>query len=401
MKVLHVIASLATRYGGPSKACLEMARAAADLGHEVSIYTTNVDGPTELNVPTDSSVTEDGVEVRYFPIQLPRFWAFSIPLAKALRQTVKEYDIVHIHSLYLFHNAAAGHYCREYSVPYLIRPHGTLDPFLFERHRLRKIIMELLFERKNIKCAAAIHFTTEEEKRLAEPYTFGTPGIVVPHGLDLAEYQNLPASGAFKSQYPETNGKKIILFFGRINFKKGLDILARAYSMVARSRDDVHLVIAGPDNEGFGEKVRGWLSDEGVLERVTFTGMLKGLDKLVAMRDAEMFVLPSYSENFGIAVVEAMACGIPVIISDKVNIWREVEQGRAGKVTPCNVERFAEAMVDLIEAPKEAKLMGENGKVLVRDRFQWSKIAFALEAAYRSILSGEVSESLPMKGTHR
>jgi len=387
MKILHVIGWLAPRYGGPPKACLEMARAEARLGHEVSIYTTNVDGSTEMNVPTDSPVIEDGVEVRYFPVQPPRFWAFSLPLAKALRQTVREYDLLHIHSLYLFHSAAAGHYCREYDVPYLLRPHGTLDPFIFERHRLRKTVVELAFERKNIKRAAAMHFTTEEEKRLAEPYTFGTPGIVVPLGLDLGEYEDLPASGEFKSRYPETGGKKVILFFGRINFKKGLNILARAYSMVARSRDDVHLVIAGPDNEGYGEEVRGWLNDTGILERVTFTGMLLGLDKLAVMRDAEMFVLPSYSENFGISVVEAMACGVPVVISDKVNIWREVEMSGAGKITPCDAERFAKTMMELLDEPGEAKRMGENGKALVEERFQWSTVAIALEAAYRSILS--------------
>lgn len=392
MKVLHVIASLAYRYGGPPKACFEMARAVADLGHEVSIYTTNQDGPTELDVSTVSPVFKDGVEIRYFPIQHPRFWGFSFPLGRALHKAIREYDVVHIHSLYLFHNAVATHYCREYEVPYLIGPHGALDPFIFERHRLRKSVMEVAFQHKTIKHAAAIHFTTEDEKRLAEPYTFGTPGIVVPIGLDLAEYEDLPAPGVFKSRYPETGGKKIVLFFGRINFIKGLDILARAYSMVARSRDDVHLVIAGPDNEEFGEKVRGWLSDEGILERVTFTGMLRGLDKLAVMRDAEMLVLPSYYESFGISIAEAMACSVPVVISDKVNIWREVETGGAGRIAPCDAERFAETMMELLDEPGEAKRMGENGKALVEERFQWSTVAIALEDAYRSILSREVSE---------
>ena len=115
------------------------------LDHSVSIYTTNQDGPTELNVPTDQPVFKDEVEVQYFPIQHPRFWVFSIPLARALHKVIPEYDIVHIHSLYMFHNIVAALYCRKYNVPYLIRPHGTLDPFIYRRHRLRKSIMELLF----------------------------------------------------------------------------------------------------------------------------------------------------------------------------------------------------------------------------------------------------------------
>ncbi len=391
MKILHVIANLAPRYGGPPKACIEMAQAMASLGHTVSIYTTNQDGSSELDVPTYQPVFKDGVEIRYFPIQHPRFWGFSLPLAQVLCKAIREYDIVHIHSLYLFHNMIAAHYCRKYNVPYLIRPHGTLDPYIYKRHRLRKSVMELLFEHKNIKNAAAIHFTTEEEKSLAKPYVFKTPGIVVPHGLDLSEYENLPEQGTFRFRYPETDGKKIVLFFGRLNFKKGLDILVQAFARVARERDDVHLVLAGPDNEGFGDKVRLWLNKEGVLDCATFTGMLLGEDKLAVLQDADMFVLPSYSENFGISVVEAMACGVPVVISDKVNIWREVAASGAGRVASCDADRFAKMILELLDNPEMARQMGGNGKALVKERFQWSNVALAMESAYRSIVSGKIS----------
>ena len=365
-----------------------MARAVAGLGHGVSIYTTNQDGPVELDVPVDQQVFKDGVKIRYFPIQHPRFWGFSIPLAQALRKAIRKYDIVHIHSLYLFHNMAAAHYCRKYNVPYLIRPHGTLDPFLYKRHRLRKSVTEFLFERRNIKYAAAIHFTTEEEKNLAKPYIFQTPGIVVPHGLDLSEYESLPERGTFRTRYPEIDGKKIVLFFGRLNFKKGLDILVRAFARVTLKRNDVHLVLTGPDNERFGDKIRIWLSEQGILDRTTFTGMLLGEDKLAVLRDADIFVLPSYTENFGISVVEAMACGVPVVISDKVNIWHEVAAGRAGQVASCNSDRFAEMISDLLDNPETAKQMGENGKALVIERFQWPKVALAMEEAYSLIVSG-------------
>ena len=128
MKILHVIAGLAPRYGGPSQACRHMAAAMAARGHGVSIYTTNLDGPDVLDVPTDRAVEEDGVTIRYFPIQTPRFWGTSWPLARGLKEAIPEHDIVHIHSLYLFHDWAAGHICRAAGVPYIIRPHGTLDP---------------------------------------------------------------------------------------------------------------------------------------------------------------------------------------------------------------------------------------------------------------------------------
>ena len=171
----------------------------------------------------------------------------------------------------------------------------------------------------------------------------------------------MPEPGSFRRRHPEIGDKHIILFFGRVNFKKGLDILAKAFGAVARQRQDVHLVIAGPDNEGWGARVRTWLGEEGVLGRTTFTGMLLGPDKLAVLRDASMFVLPSYTENFGLAVIEAMAAGLPIIISDKVNIWREVESAGAGKVVPCEAGKFTKAILDLLDKPEMARQMGQKG----------------------------------------
>jgi glycosyltransferase involved in cell wall biosynthesis len=387
MKILHVIANLAPRYGGPSKACWEMARAVARLGHEVSIYTTNQDGPGELGVPLDRPVRRDGVAVRYFPIQAPRFWGTSLPLGRALRRKVPASDLVHIHSLYLFHDLVAGHWCRRYAVPYLVRPHGTLDPFIHRRHRWRKRLMERLFEDRNIRRAAALHFTTAEEEKLAAPFTFQTPGLVVPLGINWEEFAELPEPGGFRRRHPEIGDKAIILFFGRINFKKGLDILARAFGAVARRREDVHLVIAGPDNEGWGARVRTWLAEEGMGARATFTGMLLGPEKLAVLRDARLFVLPSYSENFGLAVVEAMAANLPVIISDRVNIWREVQAAGAGRVIPADAPALADQILNLLDNPEAATYMGQKGRSLVQERFQWPRIARSLVEAYERIIA--------------
>ena len=386
MKILHVISSLAPRYGGPPKACWEMARAVAQLGHEVSIYTTNQDGPGELAVPLGQPVWQEGVEIRYFPIQPPRFWGTSLPLALALRHKIPASDLVHVHSLYFFHSLVAGHYCRQNAIPYLVRPHGTLDPFIYRRHRWRKRLVELLFEHRNIRRAAALHFTTAEEQALAAPYTFDTPGLVVPLGIGADEFAVMPEPGSFRRRHPEIGDQRIILFFGRVNFKKGLDILAKAFGAVARRRQDVHLVIAGPDNEGWGARVRTWLSEEGVLGRTTFTGMLLGPDKLAVLRDASMFVLPSYTENFGLAVIEAMAAGLPIVISDKVNIWREVESAGAGLVVPCEAGKFTEAILDLLDKPEMARQMGQKGQALVRDEFYWPDIAVRLQEAYAILI---------------
>ena len=363
-----------------------MARAQARLGNEVHIYTTNQDGNGELPVPTDRAEVWNGVRLRFFPIQHPRFWGTSIPLARALKETIPAVDIVHIHSLYLFHTAAAALYSEKFHTPYIIRPHGTLDPYIFQRHRFRKMIVELLFQNRVIKRAAGIHYVTEEEKLLAEGYSHGTQGFVVPIGLEIEEYANSPANGSLFSRFPELNGKKIILYLGRVNFKKGLDILVRAFSSVAKERDDVHLLIAGPDDTGYWTKVKEWLKKEAVDTKAIFTGMLEGEEKLEALHHSSVFVLPSYSENFGIAVLEAMACGVPVVISEKVNLWPAVVGAKAGLVAPCDAAIFSRKILEILDDDQLARKMGMNGVALVRNNFSWDEIACELLSVYSSFI---------------
>jgi len=386
-----LISSLAPRFGGPSKACVEMAEATVRLGHEVSIYSTNMDGDNDLDVPLRRETIKNGVKYKYFQVNSPRFWKPSISMAKALNNDIPSFDLVHIHSLYLFHNLVGGYYCRKHDIPYIARPHGTLDPFLYKRHRWRKILVEKLFENRNLKNASAIHFTTEEEKLLAEKHCFGTPRFIVPNGLDTTMYDKLPVKGTFQKLYPETLGKQIILFFSRLNFKKGLDILAPAFARLAKENKKLHLVLAGPDNEGLGDWVKKVISDaqlpvEGAEKCVTITGMLSGENKLAALNDANLFVLPSYTENFGIAVIEAMLCGLPVIISDKVNIWRDVENDNAGLVGPCDREWFTANIRKLLADKNTCLTMGKAGIKSVKSRYDWNKIAVKLEGEYEKII---------------
>jgi len=146
-------------------------------------------------------------------------------------------------------------------------------------------------------------------------------------------------------------------------------------------------VITGPDNEGWGARVRTWLAEEGVAERTTFTGMLLGPEKLAVLRDAALFVLPSYAENFGLAVIEAMAAALPVVISDQVNIWREVKAAGAGRVIPTDPQALADQLLDLVDHPEAAACMGRKGRALVQERFQWPQIARSLAIAYERIIN--------------
>jgi glycosyltransferase involved in cell wall biosynthesis len=389
MRILHVIGNLAPESGGPAKACVEMARAVAARGHQVTVATTDF-SPSHGRAAPDLG-GRAGFDLQLFPVGFPRAWLTSWALKRGLDKLVREADLVHIHSLYLFHCWAAGMLCRRLGVPYIVRPHGTLDPVIHRRHRWRKRVMELWFQDGVLRDAAAIHYTSEEERRLAEPFVHGAPGAVVPLGLELADYADLPPPGSFRQRHPEIGERPILLFLSRLNFKKGLDVLIEATARAVAAGVDAHLVIAGPDG-GMEAAARRWVARQGLTSRTTFTGMLTGRDKLAAFRDASLFLLPSSSENFGIAVVEAMACGTPVIVSDRVNIWREIVADGAGIAEPPDAGRFASAMLRLLSDEPLRVAMGRAAREAVARRYQWSAIAADLEQLYAGLVHGRAPE---------
>jgi glycosyltransferase involved in cell wall biosynthesis len=397
MRILQVVATLAPRQGGPSIACPELCRELARQGHEVSIYASDVDGSGHLPVPLDRPVMDEGVAIRHFKgWSDPSKYMFSLDMWRALRDNVAEFDVVHIYSVYGFSSSAAAYWCRKRGVPYMVHPHGSFDPFLRRRHRPRKWFHAKLLAERDYRLATAVLFNSAEEMRLASDWPgLKTPGdggapkrFVVPVGLDPRWLQepDVAAGERLRSRLPELQGRRLVVYFGRINFKKGLDILARAFALVARDCDDIHLVLAGPDTEGYGRKVREWLREDGVLEKTTFTGLLEGEDRFAALQLADVFVLPSYTENFGQVVAEAMASSVPVVISDQVNIWPEVKQANAGLVVPCDAEATAEALRSVLADPEAARKMGRNGRRWVAEHLPWKMVATRMVNAYQEMV---------------
>jgi len=182
----------------------------------------------------------------------------------------------------------------------------------------------------------------------------------------------------------------VILFLGRINWKKGLDILVKAYALLAQRRDDVHLLIVGDDQRSYAEKVRRWIADYGIPDRVTFTGMLTGREKLEAYAGSDLFTLPSYSENFGMAVLEAMACRLPVVISDQVGVSKEVSEAKAGLIVDTDAKQLAEGMEHLLDNPHIRKKMGENGRQLVEEKFLLDTVAKKMINVYAEIINRQL-----------
>jgi glycosyltransferase involved in cell wall biosynthesis len=399
MKILQVVTTLAPSMGGPSIACPELSQELVRQGYQVSIYASDVDGSGHLNVPLGRPVLDKGVEIRYFRgLSWPGGYMFSPGMWRELRETVADFDVVHIYSVYGFSCSAAAYWCRKRCVPYIVHPHGSLDPFLRRRHRPRKWLHAKLLAERDFRRAAGVLFNSDEEMRLASDWSGlkmprrrageAPKQFVVPVGIDPRWLREPDAAAGerFRSKYSALMARRLVVYFGRINFKKGLDILARSFAKVARDREDLHLVLAGPDTEGYGQKVRAWLTESGVLEKATFTGLLEGEDRFAALQQADVFALPSYTENFGQAVAEAMASGVPVVISDQVNIWPEVKRASAGLVVPCDAEATAQALRYILDDPEKGRQMGSNGRQWVAEHLPWRVVAAEMANAYGEIV---------------
>jgi len=394
MKLLCVIPSYwpAFQYGGPIASNHNLNMALAKKGIDVTVYTTNVglNGKIDIN---NKKVNINGVKVVYFnytklfePIGTTG-WQFSWCMTEALKKNLKKYDITYIPAIWNYPAVIAGYYCRQYSKPYIIAPKGSLYPYTIKKKEWKKWPYYKLFAEKNIKSATAIHYTSEDEAEKCHlRLALKNKAIIVSNGIDLSEFTVLPDRERIMEHYPILKDKKIILFLGRINWKKGLDILVKAYSRLAKERSDIHLLIVGSNEGGYEKKLRRWLKNEGVLERVTLTGMLSGREKLEAFIGSDVFVLPSYSENFGMAVVEAMACNLPTIISNQVGICKEVKSARAGLVIHTDQDELYRALIELLDNKKKSLEIGRNGRKLVEEQFSIEKVADKMIKIFEEII---------------
>lgn len=299
------------------------------------------------------------------------------------------FDVVHIHGLYRFPASFSALISRLYKKPYLIRPHGSLDPYIHDRSTLNllplKRIYEKLLDFPNISNASLIHFTSLDESSLCKEYNFPTAEIVVPNGLDWNRYSQLPAKGWLRKKLG-LNEQPIVLFLGRLHFKKGFDVLMPAFSHVLQQFPDAQLVIAGPDNYGYAKQIKSWILEYNLDQNVHLVGMLDGEQVLNAYVDSDVFVLPSYTENFGVAVIEAMACSIPVVVSDRVNIHNIVSSYDAGLVTTLSPKKFSESIISILSNTQIAKYFGRNGRNLVYKEYTWERIVDGLTTSYQDII---------------
>lgn len=387
MNVLHIVPTYypAHRKGGPIQSIHALNKKLVRGGVNVTVYAT--DNFLDSNfIPRGESVNVDGVSVYYFPLTF-RPWEYSFKLHKALIKTVQNFDVVHITSMFRSASALGSYYSRKNKIPYIISPRGSLMKRPLESKGFFKKIYITLIEKIALNNAEAIHFTTDQEREEYEKLGFTyNHSIVIPNGIDLEGFKEAQ-KGHFRKKFNILGDKKILLFLGRLNWIKGLDTLIPAFAEVIKKEPKAVLVLAGGDDGGYGKNVKFLISKFQLEDKVVFTGLLTGLDKIAAFQESDLFVLPSYSENFGMAVVEAMYFGLPVVITEGVGIAPSVEKAEAGLIISKNEDELVGAILEILNNPEKAKTMGENGRKLVKEEFDIEKVAERWIDAYNELAS--------------
>jgi glycosyltransferase involved in cell wall biosynthesis len=383
MRILHVVPSYfpAVRYGGPIFAVHGLCQALAARGHAVEVFTTNVDGPGTCAVPIGIPVTLDGVRIRYFHCPLLRRLYLAPALGRALEREIDTFDAVHLHSVFLWPTWAAACAARKAGAPYVLAPRGMLiKDLIARRSRMAKSMWIRLVERSNVEHAAAIHLTSQLEAAELERFGWLLPRLaVIANGID----DPLPSAGEIASDVQAIAAEQpLVLFLGRLSWKKGLDRLLSAFARTRASK----LAIVGPDDEGLAPQLAR------LADGLRIAGRVRILPRIVVGREkehlfaaAQLFVLPSYSENFGNTVLEAMRRRVPVLVTPEVGAAAIVRESGGGVVIAGDPEPLGAAICRLTSDPGLARSMGEAGQRHAITHYTWSSIAARMQDLYESV----------------
>jgi glycosyltransferase involved in cell wall biosynthesis len=381
LRILQIVPTYfpAVRYGGPIRSVHALAKTLVERGHEVHVFTSSMDGPDDLDVRLRAPVNIEGVLVYYFPVPLLRRLCWCPSLARALRRGIDSYDVLHLHSVFLWPTWAAARIARRAGVPYVLSPRGMLGGEVIRRKsRLVKSAWIRLIEQRTIRESAALHVTSGLEREEIQALGLRTARIhCIPNGVNWPAHFSALSAGPFSG----ISGA-YALFLSRIDAKKGLDRLIAAWKWVP----NLTLIIAGNDENAYRQTLEQHVRDNQLTGRIQFIGPVEDEHKWALYANAVMFILPSYSENFGNVVAEAMAVGCPVVVTPEVGLASLVRESGAGVVVDGEPRKLAAAVRTLLEEPTNRRIMGERGWFTARRHLSCDSAATRMESLYEEII---------------
>ncbi|MBB6004495.1 glycosyltransferase [Arcicella rosea] len=378
MKILN-IGGYSWDIGGPPKIIYDHAVEQIKLGAEVTILTPITEGQKLYALPEGAKIV---VCKRHW---LAKFWAeFSPELFFWIKKHGKEYDVIHIHGLW--HFAGLAPYLAGVKTPKCVTIHGLLDRWALANGYWKKKLFGVLFQKSVLDKTELIQINNlDEQNDLQNFLGHAHPNVkIIPNGMNIRNFEKLPEKGTFKEKYNIPKDKKLILFLSRINIKKGLDLLLPAFKTIIGKRSDCILVLAGPD-DGYLSETERFIETESLQKSIKLVGMLVGEDKLAAFADADIFVLPSHSEGFSIATLEALVTGIPSLLSDRVGFGESIRESNAAHLVELNSESIVNGLTKMLDDEKYCELLANNGKALVKEKYDIELVAKNLFEEFKKI----------------
>jgi glycosyltransferase involved in cell wall biosynthesis len=390
MKILHVISSIDSIYGGPSKYILDLVSSQNNMGVNGYICTTH-EKNYKIKISSNYKFIKD--KIFSFRVNLLKSLRFSSGFKKFIDNNIHTYDIIHIHGLYRFPTSYAAYKARALKLPYVIRPHGSLDPYLYKRSAYSlnlKKLWEFFVDFPNIRNASGIHCTSNLEKNKINQLNIGhkIKLFIVPNFVSKFFFKKKKINLSFKKKIGLSQKDKIILFLGRINFKKGLDLLIPAFKKINNVFTNYKLLVVGPNNDKYLEKVVLPLVKQNELEHLfKYLPAIYGNELLQCYQECDLFVLPSYSENFGLTIFEAMASKIPVVVSDQIDLASKIKKNKLAFVHKCNVNSLFRQIKFCIEDKYLANQNKRRAYNFVKENFTSKLGVINLNKIYKKILS--------------
>lgn len=395
MKILHVTPSYepAWHLGGVVRSVSQLCRGLAELGHEVTVFTTDSGGDRRMAVPVNKPVEVGGVKVYYFKTDFTPKFGFSTALTRSCQEKIKDFDIVHLTSFWCYPQIPARAAARRDGVPYLVSVRGTIRQSALKNKSWEKWLYYQFIEKSTMRQTAAIHYTTQMERDMDRFHGFSNPSFIIPNGFDAQEFCPTMDRQEARRFWQIPPDAKVVIFLGRLHPVKALDLLVKACAQLQVSEIPIQLLLAGPDG-GMEAPLRILVQNLKLESRVRFLGMLNGVDRNRLLAASDIMALISHDENFGNAAVEAMLAGVPVLVSEHVGICREVAEDGAGRVVPLKVEAVGQALQQMLADPEKLQAMGQVAAVTARQRYDLTTVARQMAMAYEDILTGRRNPSL-------